>query len=89
MIDVDGGGIWVASYQDTGDGDEAGAARDTLHTPARFDDLGPALDAFAARAEQAADRVERGRVSTVPEVVAGVLRYRAAEARAAAPREGR
>ena len=86
VIDVDGDGIWVASYEDTGDGDEADAGRDTLHTPARFDDLGPALDAFAARAEQAADRVERGRVSTVPEVVAGVLRYRAAEARAAAAR---
>jgi hypothetical protein len=87
VIDVDGEGIWVASDEDTGDDDEAGDPRHrALHTPARFDDLGPALDAFAARAEQAADRVERERVSIVPEVVAGVLRYRAAEARAAAAR---
>jgi hypothetical protein len=87
VIDAGGDGIWVASCEDTGDDDEAGdTVRDVLCTSARFDDLGPALDAFAARAEQAADRVERERVSTVPEVVAGVLRYRAAEARAAAAR---
>lgn len=86
VINVDGDGIWVASYQDTEDDEAGDTDRDVLGTSARFDDLGPALDAFAARAEQAADLVERGRVSTVPEVVAGVLRYRAAEARAAAAR---
>jgi hypothetical protein len=87
VIDVQDDGIWVASYQDTGDGDAAaGARRGALCTSVRFDDLGPALDAFAARAERAADRIERERVSTVPELVAGVLRYRAAEARATAAR---
>ena len=87
VIDVEDDGIWVVSYEDTGDDDEAGDTRHhALYTPVRFDDLGPALDAFAARAERAADRVERERVSSVPEVVAGVLRYRAAEARATAAR---
>jgi hypothetical protein len=39
-----------------------------------------------AWAERAADRVERERGSAVPDVVAGVLRYRAAEARVTAAR---
>ncbi len=87
VIDVEDDGIWVASYEDTEDDDEPGDTRhDALCTPVRFDDLGPAFDAFAARAERAAGRVERERVSTVPEVVAAVLRYRAAEARATAAR---
>jgi hypothetical protein len=88
VIDT-GDGIWVASYEDTRDDEAGGTDRDILCASARFDDLGPALDAFAVRSEQAADRVERGRISTVPEVVAGVLRYRAAEALAAAARAGR
>jgi len=86
VIDVEDDGIWVVSYEDTGDDDEAGDTRHALYTSIRFDDLGPALDAFAAHAERSADSVERERVSTVPEVVAGVLRYRAAEARATAAR---
>ena len=58
VIDVEDDGIWVASYEDTEDDDEAGDTRhDALCASVRFDDLGPALDAFAARAEQAADRV--------------------------------
>jgi hypothetical protein len=85
VIDAGGDGIWVASYEDTADGQGDGGQRGG-GTAARFADLGPALHAFAARAEQAADRVERERVSTVPDVVAGVLRYRAAEARVTAAR---
>ena len=86
VIDVEDDGIWVASYEDTGDDDEPGDTRRDRYTSVRFEDLGPAFDVFAARAERAGDRVERGRVSTVPEVVAGVLRYRTAEARATAAR---
>ena len=85
VIDVEGDGIWVASYEDTANGHDSGDHRG-ICMAARFTDLGPALHAFAARAEQAAGRVERDRVSTVPDVVAGVLRYRAAEARATAAR---
>ncbi len=85
VIDVEGDGIWVASYEDTANGREGGNHRGVCMA-ARFTDLGPAVHAFAARAEQAADRIERDRVSTVPDVVAGVLRYRAAEARVTAAR---
>ena len=85
VIDVEGDGIWVASYEDTANGHDDVDHRG-VYIAARFTDLGPALHAFAARAEQAADRVERDRVSTVPDVVAGVLRYRAAEARVTAAR---
>jgi len=85
VIDAGGDGIWVASYEDTANGHDGGGHRGVCMA-ARFTDLGPALHAFAARAEQAAGRVERERVSTVPDVVAGVLRYRAAEARVAAAR---
>jgi hypothetical protein len=85
VIDVEGDGIWVASYEDTADGHD-GDDHCGIGMAARFTDLGPALHAFAAHAEQAADRVERDRVSTVPDVVAGVLRYRAAEARVTAAR---
>jgi hypothetical protein len=87
VIDVEGEGIWVASHEDTANGQDGGGRHGGGGgMAARFADLGPALLAFAARAEQAADRVERGRVSTVPDVVAGVLRYRAAEARVTAAR---
>jgi len=85
VIDAGGDGIWVASYEDTANGHDGGDHRG-VGVAARFADLGPALHAFAARAEQAADRIERERVSTVPDVVAGVLRYRAAEARVIAAR---
>jgi hypothetical protein len=84
VVDVEGDGIWVASYEDTTSGNDAD--RRGGYMSARFADLGSALHAFAAGAEQAADRVERERVSTVPDVVAGVLRYRAAEARVSAAR---
>jgi hypothetical protein len=85
VIDVEGDGIWVASYEDTANDHDGGDHRG-VGMAARFTDLGLALNAFAARAEQAAGRVERERVSTIPDVVAGVLRYRAAEARVTAAR---
>jgi len=85
VIDVEGDGIWVASYEDTANGHDGGDHRGACMA-ARFTDLGLALNAFATRAEQAAGRVERERVSTIPDVVAGVLRYRAAEARVTAAR---
>lgn len=79
VVEVEGDGIWVASYDGT-------AGDNGPRSLARFDEPGAALDTFAAWAERAAGRVERERVSTVPEVVAGVLRYRAAEVRVTAAR---
>ena len=85
VIDAGGDGIWVASYEDIANGHDGGDHRGVCMA-ARFTDLGLGLHAFAARAEQAAGCVERERASTVPDVVAGVLRYRAAEARVTAAR---
>ena len=80
VVEVEGDGIWVAGYEDPRR--EDGGPRSL----ARSGDLGAALNMFAAWAERAADRVERERGSAVPDVVAGVLRYRAAEARVTAAR---
>ncbi len=79
VVEVEGDGIWVAGYDGT-------AGDNGPRSLARSGDLGAALDTFAAWAERAAGRVERERGSTVPDVVAGVLRYRAAEARVTAAR---
>ena len=75
MVDVVDAGIWLAGDDDTAGGEGS-------RTLAGFDDLGEALEAFAARAAEAANRVERGQASGYPGLVAGVLRYRAAAARA-------
>lgn len=74
VLDAAGTGIWHVS-QDTISGETSSAL-------ASCDDLGDALSAFAEGAEQAADRIERGRVGSDPDLLAAVLRYRAAAVRA-------
>ena len=71
MLNVADSGVWFACPDDTADG-ESGV------TLGRFGDLGEALEEFAAHAEQAADQVERGKTIGMPDLVCGVLRYRAA-----------
>ena len=74
VVEVEGDGIWVASYDGT-------AGDNGPRSLARFDELGAALDTFAAWAERAAGRVERDRTGRYPDLVAGILRYRATDAR--------
>jgi hypothetical protein len=70
-------GIWLATSEAHGE--------ESVWSLAGFDDLGQAVEAFAARTEQAADRIERLDVGW-PRVTAGYLRYRAAFARGGAAR---
>jgi hypothetical protein len=70
-------GIWLATSEADGE--------DSRYALAGFDDLGAAVGAFATRAEQAADTIERLDIGW-PRVAAGYLRYRTALARAGAAR---
>jgi hypothetical protein len=79
VVDVEGDGIWVASYDGT-------AGDDGPRSLARSGDLGAALDTFAAWADRAGGRAERAGIGRYPDLIAGVLRYRAAEARSVAAR---
>jgi hypothetical protein len=72
-------GIWLATSEADGE--------DSRYTLAGFDDLGAAVEAFAARTESAAGTIERLDIGW-PRVAAGYLRYRAALARAGAARAG-
>ena len=74
VVEVEDAGIWVASYDGT-------AGDNGPRSLARFDELGAALDAFGSWAERAAGRVERDQTGCYPDLVAGILRYRAIEAR--------
>ncbi len=81
VLDVAGNGIWLASRDTIGAADG-----EDRYTAARFDDLGAAVQAFAARAEQAADHIDRDRSGSFPGLIAASLRYRAAMARGDAAR---
>jgi hypothetical protein len=70
-------GIWLATSEADGE--------DSRYALAGFGDVGAAVDAFAARTEQAADTIERLDIGW-PRVAAGYLRYRAALARSGAAR---
>jgi hypothetical protein len=70
-------GIWLATSVADGE--------DSSYALAGFDDLGAAVEAFAARTEQAASVIE-GLDIGWPRVAAGYLRYRAALARAGGAR---
>jgi hypothetical protein len=72
-------GIWLATSEADGE--------DSSYALAGFDDLGAAVEAFAARTERAAETIERLDIGW-PRVAAGYLRYRAALARAGAARAG-
>ena len=77
VVDIAGEGIWLACFDDTARGTDPGPL-------ASFGDLAAALAEFAARAEAAADRIEREQSSGPRDVIAAVLRYRAAQVRAKA-----
>lgn len=75
MVNVADSGIWLGCVDGTAD-DEI------THVLGTFATLGEALEEFACLAEQAADQVERSSSIDLPDVIASVLRYRAAAIRA-------
>jgi hypothetical protein len=75
VVDVEGSGLWLA-----GEGQLVDA--ETSYVVGQFAELGAALTAFAGQAEAAADQAERTRALSAPDVLAGVLRFRAAKIRA-------
>ena len=78
VVEVEGDGIWVASYDGT-------AGDNGPRSLARFNDLGAALDTFAAWADgPPAARARPGQRRPRPRC--RVLRYRAADARVIAAR---
>ena len=68
-------GLWLACQDQT-------SAGPTSYVLERFSELEPALAAFADRTEAAADQAGRNQTLSMPDVVAGVLRCRAAQTRA-------
>lgn len=77
VVDVAGSGIWLACWDSTAPG-EGG------YVLARFGHIGEALREFAARADLAADQAGQNSALSLPDVIAAVLRYRAAATRAEA-----
>jgi hypothetical protein len=75
VASVEGSGLWLACRDQTA----GGAASYVLE---RFTELAPALAALADRADAAADQAEQNRALSLPDVLAAVLRYRAAKTRA-------
>lgn len=75
VVDVEGSGLWLA-------GQGALVAGETGYVVGQFTELGFALTALADQAEAAADQAGRDRTLTQPDVLAGVLRSRAAKTRA-------
>ncbi len=76
VVDVEGSGLWLACQVQTAAGET------TSYVVERFTELGPALTAFADQAEAAAGQAEQNQALSLPDVLAGVLRYRAARTRA-------
>jgi hypothetical protein len=75
VVDVEGSGLWLA-------GQGALVAGETGYVVGQFTELGFALTAFADQAEAAAEQAGRNGALNEPDVLAGVLRYRAAKTRA-------
>src|SRR5580693_5436741 len=75
LLDGAEDGIWLATSEPEGE--------ESYYALAGFADLGQAVEAFAARAEQAADVIERLDIGW-PQIAGMYLRYRAAFARAGA-----
>jgi hypothetical protein len=74
VAEVEDLGLWLALRDQTA----AGTASFVLE---QFPELEPALAAFADRAEEAAGQAERNETLSMPDVLAGVLRHRAATTR--------
>ncbi len=77
VLDGADDGIWLATSEADGE--------DNSYALAGFGNLGDAVEAFAARTEQAAGKVEQLDIGW-PQISAKYLRYRAATARAGAAR---
>jgi hypothetical protein len=71
LAEVENRGLWLACRDQT-------VAGQTSYTLERFTEVEPALAAFADQADLAADQAEQNQTLTMPDVLAGVLRYRAA-----------
>ncbi|HEY6501680.1 MAG TPA: hypothetical protein VIZ20_19785 [Streptosporangiaceae bacterium] len=74
VAEVEDLGLWLACWDQT-------VAGQTSYALERFTELEPALAAFADRADDAAGQAERNETLSMPDVLAGVLRYRAATTR--------
>jgi hypothetical protein len=72
---VEGAGLWLACRDQTVTGQ-------TRYVLERFTDLEPALAAFADQADAAAGQAGQNQALSRPDVLAGVLRHRAAKTRA-------
>jgi hypothetical protein len=75
VANVEGSGLWLACRDQTPFGQ-------TGYVLERFPEVEPALVAFADRADAAADQAGQSQTLGMPDVAAGMLRYRAAKARA-------
>ncbi len=75
VAEVEDLGLWLACRDQT-------VAGLTSYALERFSELEQALAAFAERADDAADQTEQNETLSMPDVLAGVLRYRAARVRA-------
>lgn len=76
VVDVEGSGLWLACQAQTAAGET------TSYVLERFTELASALTAFADQAEATADQAEQNQALSLPDVLAGVLRSRAAKTRA-------
>jgi hypothetical protein len=74
VTEVEGTGLWLACCDRTVSGE-------TNYVLKRFAELEPALAAFADCADDAADQAALNQTLSMPDVLAGVLRYRAAKLR--------
>lgn len=79
VVNVEDSGIWLACFDDIAND---GGTR----TLGQFGHPGEALEGFAVLAERAADCLDRRQAFGQPDLLAGVLRYRAATVRADAAR---
>ena len=75
VTDVEGSGLWLACRDQT-------VAGQTSFALEQFTDLDEALAAFADHADAAAARAEQNQALSLPDMLADVLRYRAAKTRA-------
>ena len=74
VAEVEDLGLWLACWDQT-------VAGQTSYALERFTELERALAAFADRADDAAGQAERNETLSMPDVLASVLRYRAATTR--------
>lgn len=77
VVNVADSGIWLACLDDTAQGDQ-------VRPLVGFEHVGAALAEFADRGEATADRIEGERACGSPELIAAVLRFKAAAVRAEA-----